>query len=355
MKGGKIILLLLAVSILLVLSVILVRAQSTDSDSDGILDNVDVCSGTNSQTDLPIITQNKEYLGCSCSQIDELIKEKYCYDIFCEAGRPFSLQERTISSRKIFCESDYCIGNTLYAFPNISEVKCINGKEELFSCAPNITEPSDLCKQNIISQKKQNLSQPETEQKVLLGDKEKLMKRAYSLASQDISILNGLGIVDESLFLNRSSETIAALNVEKNTTKEVRNLGGASKEVTIRTITLTPNRYRSFKNVYVFEELPREYNIESKDVIPQQAVVMQEDGPVLLVWKLDNIKGKVTLSYQINNDFNGETNTLVVAREIHNSSWMWLFVPLIIVIFLILAFLRWSKRSEPRRTRIFKE
>jgi hypothetical protein len=355
MKGGKLVLAAAFVVFMVLFLAASASAQQKDGDSDGVLDNVDKCAETNPEEGLPTVTQNQEYVGCSCSQIELLLPDRNCYDFFCEAGRPLSVQERVLSSRKSFCDTDYCINTTFYAFPRVNQVRCVNGKEESFNCTPAITESSKLCMDQAVPQKREAYTGSQPEVKQALDNWEKLLRRVYDLTAREIVLRNGLGISGEERFGERVNQTMDSLSIEKSSIQETRSLGGVDKNVTMRTIRITPNRYMSFRKLYVFEEIPGGYGVEGKDVIPKQDVALQEESPVLLVWEVEKADKPFELSYQVNREFSGETNTLTIAREVRDRAWLWLLVPLAIIIIVIYAFINWSKKSEPRRTRIFKE
>jgi hypothetical protein len=70
--GRETTLTLFSILILVLLLVPFVHGQELneiqrDSDSDGVFETNDMCPTTNLQEGLPIISVNKEYLGCSCS------------------------------------------------------------------------------------------------------------------------------------------------------------------------------------------------------------------------------------------------------------------------------------------------
>lgn len=332
-----------------------VSAQAEeDSDGDGVFDQSDACSQTNYEEGLPIIVQHREFLGCSCSQIYEKLGE-YCYDVFCSTGRPFSMKARTYSSRFTSCEEDYCREETLYDFPSNTRVECVDGKEKSFSCDPIIIKNSELCINSSVPQYNAKEEKEEVlSDVVLLDNYEKLQKRAYAL-SQNTEIKIGLGISGEELFLQESEETMDSVIIEKTIKTESRTIADEEKIISIKTIKITPNKHKTLNEVYIFEELPRGAKIELREVIPGTEVVMQEEGPVILVWNIEKISEPVELTYQINKRFEGESNTLLVAKEIRSGFWKMMILPIIVIGIAVYFFIRTSEKSIPKRKKIFKD
>jgi hypothetical protein len=337
-----------------------VLAQEDDGDADGIIDSIDACPLTNALEGLPINVRDREYLGCSCSQIYEKTGTNYCLDVFCSTDRPLLINERAYSSRVTNCSSDYCVRSTLYDYPENTQTACIDGKEKSFDCTPKIVENASVCINGTILQYElknsagiNNGFTPDTNT-VLLDDYEKLQLRAYSI-SQDITIRTTLGISGEELFLKESKKTMDLIKIDKSMTTETKTLINTEKTITTKTITITPNKHITLKKIYVFEELPREAKVELKDIIPGAGVVYRADGPVILVFEIDKISKPTEITYQVVKPLQGESNTLVIAKEIKNNTWMLGFIPLGIIIIFICIFIYVSKKSVPRRTRIFKE
>jgi len=353
---------LFSIVILILLLVPFVHGQELnetqmDSDADGVFEKSDICPATNLQEGLPVISVNKEYLGCSCSQIYNMLKETYCYDIFCVSGREFSIKERSYSSRKTNCDVDYCVNSTLYDYPEVNYISCVNGKEQEINCTPTITHNAPRCINGSVLQ---YVAQSETiENKspdlAFLDDYEKLQKRAYSLAVEDPLIKSGLGISGEELFIQTSKETRDEVDIKKSVKTETKKIGNSERLIYTVTIELIPKNYRKLEKVYVFEELPRESKLVSSDVIPEPAVLLEVDGPLLLIWELDKIVEPVTVSYQVNKEFVGESNTLIVARDVKNHAWFLMLIPLVLLIIVVGIFFYVSEKSVPKRKKIFKE
>jgi hypothetical protein len=328
-----------------------------DTDADGVLDNADVCPSTNLEEGLPIVIRDKEYLGCSCSQIYEKLGDIYCYDIMCATGRPLSLNPRADSSRETDCSSDYCINYTLYDYPEKKQVLCVDGKELNYSCDPAIIENSALCMNGSVKQYEEQTGEKpvlDTDNKILLDDYEKLQKRAYAI-SQDVTIRTGLGISGETIFLARSQRTMDAIKIEKHLTTESKVFGNTEKTISTKNITIIPNRHRVLKKVYVFEELPRGAKVNLVDVIPKSETIYKENGPVILVWEIEKVSKPTVITYQINAPLQGDSNTLVVAKEIKNTLWKFMIVPFIVIVGIVIFFIRASQKSVPRSKKIFKE
>ncbi|MFA6073219.1 MAG: hypothetical protein WC758_03840 [Candidatus Woesearchaeota archaeon] len=355
--NGKLILSMLFILLILPMVLPSVLSEQSDKDSDGVVDSIDICDFTNSEEGLPVITQNKEYLGCSCSQIYAKIGEKTCFDVFCSTNRPFSIRERTYSSKSLSCGEDYCIGETLYNFSNLTSIPCIAGKEIQFNCSPEIIENSELCINHVIPEyviQVENITK-NTTNLILLDDYEKLEKRVYALISNDAMLKNGLGISRETLFINQIEKTNDVVVVQKSLKTEVRTISNSEKTIFTKTIIIEPESYIKLEKLYVFEELPRGAKIIGSDVIPKTEVILKEESPVLLVWELDEVSKPVELSYQINKPFEGETNTLLVAKKINNNTWKLMFIPLAFIVIIVGIFIFISEKSVPRRKKIFKE
>lgn len=339
--------------ILSVLLLPLVFAQYDDSDGDGVVNPYDACPATNNQEGLPIITQNKEYLGCSCSQILEKTGE-YCYDVFCATGRPFMIRTRETSSRQMDCGADYCINNTLYDFPDNKVLACADGIEEKYSCNATLTENAQLCINGSVPQfivEKQN----STEQILILDDYEKLQNRAY-LASQNNEIKTGLGISAKESFILQSKQTMENIDITKNLAAESKVIYGTEKTISIEKLTISPKKHRTLTEVYVFEELPRSANVHSDEVITENEVAYEDnETPVLLVWKIDKVSKPVELTYQINRQLSGESTTLVVAREIKTDFWKMMILPVLLIIAAVFVFVKTYEKSVPKRKKIFKD
>jgi hypothetical protein len=335
------------------------QIQQEDSDADGIVDGIDVCPATNSEEGLPINVRDKDYLGCACSQIYEKTGENYCLDVFCSSARPLLIKERTYSSRETNCPSDYCVGLTLYDYPANIQVPCIDGEEEIFECKVRVFENITACINGSVSQYEQKVDSDNENiaqdlPSILLDDYEKLQLRAYGI-SQDIVIRTNLGISGEELFLKQSEKTMNSVIIEKYLTSETKILISTEKTISTKKIVITPNKHITLKEVYVFEELPRESEVELKEIIPGTEVVFQEGEPAILVWKVDKISGPSEITYQVVKPLKGESNTLIVAKEIKNNTWTLGFIPLAVILIFIGIFIYVSKKSVPRRTRIFKE
>lgn len=327
--------------------------ENVDSDIDGVLDSVDKCAETNPEEGLPIITQNEEYLGCSCSQIYESIKDSHCFDIYCASGRPFLLEERVYSSRST-CGKDYCINGTLYDYPDSLLISCINGKEEEFDCEPVLEENSKECIENVLSEPAEEES-TNLEGLSLLDDYEKLEKRAFLLSSSDPRIKSGLGISTEQRFMEKTKELSDLIIVEKDTSRQTKLVGNTEKIIVTKTLKIELKNYKKAEEVYVFEELPRGAKIEGADVLSNPEAILVEEGPVLLVWKIETLKDEVEISYQVNKPFEGESNTLIVAREVKSTMWKLMIIPLALIIIVLGVFFYVSEKSVPRRKKIFKD
>ncbi|MGV8161959.1 MAG: hypothetical protein ACP5N2_01335 [Candidatus Nanoarchaeia archaeon] len=354
MRGERLKGLLVLTVIIIVLLSFSIFAQQ-DSDVDGVLDEVDMCDSTNVEEGLPI-AQNKEYLGCSCSQIQEKLGDYHCYDVLCSPNRPFSIRDRTYSSRLVACDQDYCINSTLYDFPSITSIPCVDGKEVDLNCAVVIKEDAAECINNSIAQydyvTKEELRPLGLS---LLDDFEKLQKRAYDLSTNDPIIKSGLGISSENIFFEQSKKTMDVVIIEKNTEIEVKEVGNTKRTIITKTIKLESENYKKIKKLYVFEELPRGAKLVNSDVIASPEVILQEEGPVLLVWQIDDFEDTFEVSYQVNKQFVGETNTLLIAKEVKDTTWKLMFIPLALIIIIISIFLYVSEKSVPKRKKIFKE
>jgi hypothetical protein len=330
-------------------------AQIEDSDADGIVDGIDACSKTNTEEGLPIQVRYKEYLGCACSQIYEMTGDNYCLDVFCSSQRPLLIDSRSYSSRETSCSEDYCVNSTLFDYPVNIQVACFDGKEQTYDCTPKIVENSQECINGTIRQ-----YEPENENNyaesfgVLLDDYEKMQLRVFRVSSEN-EIRTVLGISGEELLRERMKLTMNSLRIDKHVKNEKRVIVNSEKIVAIKKITIYPDRFITMYDVFVFEELPRGSEIELKEVIPGMEVVYQDEGPVLLVWKIDKISDKYEITYQVNRPFEGESNTIVIAKEIKNSSWMLALIPLALILIFIGIFMYVSAKSVPRRKRIFKE
>lgn len=359
MENEKGLLLCLMIFIAVALSsVYFVSAQSEDSDADGIVDGMDACPATNPEEGIPISVRDRDYLGCACSQIYEMTGDNYCLDVFCSSSRPLLIQERTYSSRETSCQSDFCVKSTLYDYPDNIQVPCVNGKEALFKCDPKIIQNASECINGSVNQYEPE-EVPLSEEKeeifsIHLNDYEKLQIRAYGI-SQDNAVKTVLGISGEDLFFRQTKKTMDSLIIEKTLTTETKNLLDTEKTVSTQKIKIIPDKRAVLEDVYLFEELPRGSNIQLKEIIPGEGVVYQEGNPPVIVWKIDRVSESVELSYQVIRHLDGESNTLVIAKEVKDNTWILGFIPLGLIFIFVYVFIYVSKKSVPRRKRIFKE
>lgn len=327
-----------------------------DNDGDGVVNGMDMCPGTNPEEGLPIMIKDKTYLGCACSQIYEETGDNYCFDIFCSSNRPLLIEERMYSSRETNCSNDYCLNSTLYDFPANTQVLCVGGKERQFDCTPKVIEGSEECVNGTIRQYEWGSKKEDKGDvlPVLLDDYEKLRLRAYGI-SQDVTIRTSLGISGEEVFARQEEKTMNSLKIDKHLATEKKELAAKEMTISFKKITITPNKYITLKDVYVFEELPRESEVKLKDIISESEIIFQEESPALIVWKLDKISGPVEISYQVNKPLQGESNTLIIAKEVINRKWMLGLIPLAMIIVFIIIFMHVSAKSVPRRKKIFKD
>jgi len=332
----KIFRILLFLFILIVLTS-LVSAQIKDSDGDGVKDEFDMCQNTPNDAGLPLIEKGTKYLGCSCSQIEELqTADLDCLKIFCEVGRPLDISERFFSVNEINCGADYCIGNTLYNFPDVTYPKCVSGKLEK-NCEPIVTENSVLCVYGQVGQKSDEKPvEKETvevveEPVVMETEENNYVQEAYDLVLENVELKDILQKTSREKFSENMVYLLNNVQVEKIKGVEEKEIQGTSVYIPYMNITIKPNELRTLENVLVFEKITKK-EIGMKDILFDKEPLMISNK--IIVWLIKDVpKEGVTISYKSKNPIELESQTIIVGEvkkiPIWKDWWPLILVPII--------------------------
>jgi len=296
-------------------------AQGVDSDGDGIKDSYDACPGTISADYLPIIKIHTELLGCSCEQIQEkLAAQKDCIHLYCFAQTPLDIQELTQSSKPIECGADYCIGNTLYDFPQPGIVSCSNGFPPQGICTPSITNNSEKCITGEVPQKNQQASPTEN------NPPAQTTIDIYDVVLENSQIRSFLGNPTRQQFMDNSDSVMSELTILRNITQK--RIGKSNATIPFITVTVLPKPGKVIDKAAIIEQVNGDIKPDSFIFYGQQPL---RAGHNTFIWLFDNtLDNGISVSYQVNEPVEVSANTMIVG-VVKNRSWLVDWWPILLV------------------------
>jgi len=306
----------------------LVLAQSHnigDSDEDGINDDFDKCPNTRSREELPIMLRNPEFLGCSCSQIFNLMRGEYCKEIFCLPNRPLEIIDRHISSRPNPCEPSRCEGTTLIEFV-VDEILCHQGREKPYECREIITNNAEVCINPI------EVNHTFIPDRPIIVDIFDVVTRTY---------------LDNSLFINllnmRSKEELIAINDLVLNNINVKQVVDTSERVINNnrilvsdvSIIVSPDDYVIVEDFILVKRLIGD--LSNKNVVFFEEAFFDVETQVV-VWKVDYLKDDAVFKYRITSG-KDVTSEFFVQGNIKKTFFRNLFLPILLILVLISFFI----------------
>jgi len=352
----KYLVLILMLVILLNLTIIsYVRAETTDSDQDGVTDSQDSCLNTPVGEILPLSTTNPEYIGCSCTQIITKLGNEQCFDIYCVEGKPLSVSERIYSKDKISCTQDYCIDSLLYDFPDPQNALCRDGFPQEIPCEPTMRRNSAACVSGEIpqyddvqrlkeeQQKSEQTQQPEIKQTELKDE-------VYSILLENLKLKTSLGIINREDYQNKIISNDIITKQQKITVISISNSSNAS--ITENAIKIKPRQGTTLKDVIVLERLNLQNGLTKEDFIFQEKPETLSSDPWIVYWKIDEINSEKIINYRIREQTQFEPDLLLLA-QVKTPSVFWQIIPIVLIVFVVILMYVWFKRNLTQR-KIFK-
>ncbi len=342
------------IALILLLSVPYVYAE-IDSDMDGIKDEIDACSNTVFEEDMPSTTQ-KEYIGCSCNQIKDILNSKMsdqCYDLFCGDGRTLSITERILSKDKISCAQDYCMDSVLYEFPDAQQTTCVEGFPQEPSCLPTVKKNSVLCLTGQIDQYDDLQKEYEEElqnQKKLeqFQGLPSLSDQFFELLLEDLNTKNKLNVLNRDDYQNK---ILGADFIVKNSQIVVLEISGSKVNLTENSITITPPSDTKLENAILVERINL-LNLNKEDFVFKESPNTISSDPWIVYWTFDEIKEQKTITYRIKKQVDTQQEVLLLAT-VKKQSFFWQIIPIMLIVFVFVLTYIWIKNDSEKR-RIFK-
>ena len=333
------------ISILMILLIISsVNAQTTDIDKDGIKDSQDKCEDTLTN-ELPIITNNFEFVGCSCKQIREKLFEPYCVDVVCGAGTNLVLNYKN-TPYELQCSPTYCINNTLYAFDTTTETtQCLNGNLIKEECTPIITENSSSCKKGIYPQLSELNTKPEKNKDFNdsgIGESKKDYTDQIYVVYRSTPELFSEDAYEREQFKQKIEQTSVLMTAIGKSMNVDEKIGENIAKIKKREIVLGPIRGYSAKKILFFEKIIADIDLDN--IIYEKKPFFVDYENRILVWKYDHMKSqqRISLNYKIPlvNDFDTQ---FVVIADVEKEIDFITPVILVIILLMLLGVYFWLK------------
>ncbi len=304
-----------------------VFGQMVDSDGDGVLDEFDNCPGTNPNEGMPIILKNPEFLGCSCSQIFEIMRNEYCKDVYCHPNRPLEIRNRAYSSRPNPCPPPMCEGGDLYEYV-VDEIPCVRGVEASYECEEIVTVDSELCVDDDVFLD----DSPSID--VLEDSFYDVLVKSYLKGSVFVDIL---GMRNKSELMKNEEAVLNRVNVDRVVDFDERIINDNALVVADVSFVVKPDSYYSVDNFVLIERVIGD--ISNKNIVVHNEGFFDEDLQVI-VWEVDELKDKFVFGYRITPgstvDFDflvqGDVNSFIFSR---------LVLPLLMLIGIIAFVVFW--------------
>lgn len=299
-----------------------VLGQKIDSDGDGVLDEFDMCPDTSPDAVLPIILRNPEFLGCSCPQIYELMREEYCKDVYCHPGRPLQVQDRSFSSRINPCPLPRCEGTTLYEYTT-GPIRCINGREQSYECEKIITADAEECIN-------QELTEPvEAEELPRERDIFDLLVDDYSY--EHSKFVNLLMIKSREELIENNYDVLRRVEVTRVVELNERIINNRALVVADISIYVNPKNYYFIEDFVLIEQIIGD--LSNKNLVLRDEFFFDEEKQIV-VWKIDELKDELVLTYRITpgEDISFE---MIVQGEVKSRVLQQLLIPLAILILIV--------------------
>ncbi|MFP4567315.1 MAG: hypothetical protein ACLFN8_00055 [Candidatus Woesearchaeota archaeon] len=293
-----------------------------DSDRDGVSDDYDRCLGTNSKEGLPIILRNSEFLGCSCSQIFNLMNDNYCLDIYCFPNKPLEIRERDYSARPNPCPPARCDGFDLVEFVT-EPISCNNGVEAKYTCREVITENAEVCLNN-----DEDDLIVDIDESVYDDDFYDLVVSSYLEDSVFLDLFSARSKLD---LIDYNEEVLKRVNIERvvNFSSRVIN----NREIFFADIYLIvePDNYFFVDDFILVERILGD--LSSRNIVIQDEYFFDESNN-LIVWRVPSLKERTIFSYRITPSDNLDFD-FIVQGDVNNSVFLRLILPILLVVLLI--------------------
>lgn len=315
MSEKKIFYIISTILILLAISSQSLARTNLDSDGDGILDTHDNCPNTNPYEKLPIILRNPEYLGCSCSQILQQMKDEHCKEIYCFPERPLEIRNRATSSNPKPCPPNRCEGTTEYKYVT-NTIQCVNGKEQPYTCEEQIIENSPNCEEKTTTQ---TITTKTTYQEIT---------RTYLNNKYYLELLN---MKTEQQLQQNHEDLLKNINLNKQLEETTRTINNREITTTDTIITIQPNKNTIIRNLIVLEKIKGD--LKDKNLVIQGDHHYDEELQII-TWTIPELKQPKTLTYRITPHRNIQTET-ILQGTIKKTTLQKTIIPLIILIILI--------------------
>lgn len=313
--------------LIIIFSSQIVLSHKIDSDGDGVIDEYDRCPGTNPDAVLPIILRNPEFLGCSCAQIYELMREEYCKDIYCHPGRPLEIRDRTHSSRPNPCPPPRCEGFTLYEY-RTDEIRCFNGREQQYECEEIITKDADECiNQEIITPVEQEEPREEDIFDLLISD--------YS--DENSKFVSLLKMRTREEIIKNNHEVLGAVKIIRQVELEERTINNQPIVIADVSIIVSPNKYQKVENFVLMEKIIGD--LSNKNLVFREESFFDEKKQIV-VWEVDELKEDMIFTYRVTPGENIKFE-VVVQGKTKSTLFKQLIVPLMILILIIGIAVTW--------------
>ncbi|MBW2982974.1 hypothetical protein KY327_01570 [Candidatus Woesearchaeota archaeon] len=134
-------------ALLLGLALLLLPALSlaADADADGVLDERDACPDTPDGATTIDPSDNLDYAGCSCDQVEERVDtDNPCVSFYCH-GTVLEIRDAPFDGPVTDCPEDRCVGYNHYDYPPDGFSNCQDGRVVEYSCDPEVVVDSPVC------------------------------------------------------------------------------------------------------------------------------------------------------------------------------------------------------------------
>ena len=291
-----------------------------DSDGDGVLDDFDNCPGTNPNEKLPIILRNPEFLGCSCSQIFELMRDEYCVDVYCFPGKPLEIRNRAYSSRSDPCPPSECVDGDLFEYVVDGEIRCHRGEELPYECVEVVTENADVCVSDGVLDFE--------EDEVVKDDVFSLIVDSYFDDSDFVGVLDFRNY-DELVSVH---EVVSSrVSVERVVEFSERVINNRSVFVMDVSLVVEPDSYFVVDDFVFVERIIGD--LSNRNVVVGDALFFDEEDQ-LIVWSVDSLNEKTVFSYRITPGYELDFD-FVVQGDVRNLVFGRLLLPIVLLIVIV--------------------
>lgn len=310
-----------------------VNSQLVDSDGDGVSDDFDMCPNTPPRENLPIVLRNPEFLGCSCSQIFEIMKDEFCVDIYCHPGRPLEIRERSFSARPNPCPPKRCDDSTLYVY-SVDVITCFQGKEMPYNCTELVIEDAEECLffEEVIAQPPVSV----------------VNKTVFYYITKsyfdDSELINIFRMKDEKTLQSIHEDLFNKVSVERLVEVSERKINNKTVYVKDVTLVVSPRNYFLVEDFVFVERLKGDF---SDSVLIVEGDHFFDDVLNLIIWEKDSLSKKAYFKYRVTPSVDLDFETVLYGTA--KSSWVYnVLFPFLMLVILISFFVFWviNKRNK---------